>query len=85
MKTLILVLFLTGCASTPIATSIELPCPEPLVIPRAEPHIKAMINALRDSDLATERDLYEFFKRRADLQAARRNRLQTICRSTHAD
>lgn len=90
MKILMLVvvstLLVTGCVKE-IAVSAPLPCPDPLEIPRAEPAVKAMINALRRSDAAggnqDDRNLYEFFKRRADLQAARRNRLQNICRSTH--
>lgn len=76
---------MVGCTKE-IAVSAPLPCPPLLEIPKAEPAIKAMINALRRTDAEggnqQDRDLYEFFKRRADLQAARRNRLQNICRST---
>ena len=75
-----------GCTKD-IMVSAPLPCPDPLEIQRAEPAVKAMINALRRPDAEggnqQDRDLYEFFKRRADLQAARRNRLQNICRSTY--
>ena len=83
---LIIPFLFLGCTRD-ILVSAALPCPAPLEIPRAEPAVKAMINALRRTDAKggnqQDRDLYEFFKRRADLQKARRNRLQNICRSTH--
>ncbi len=81
MKSLLLasLVSVAGCASTIVPVAVPLDCPEPLEIAKAPPHIKAKIDAMRQSDP----DLYEFFLRRAKLQAARRETLQNICRSGH--
>jgi hypothetical protein len=74
-----------GCGTREIAVSSALPCPEPLVIAKAEPEVRARIDELRDSADPVDVATYEFFLRRAALQKARRDRLQEICRSTRGE
>ena len=78
-------LVLANCATTTTVSS-PLPCPDPLVIEKAPIPIRAHIDELKRTDAEggnqRDRDLYEFFLRRAALQKQRRQTLQDICRST---
>jgi len=82
--TVLSVLVLVSCGTREVAVGTALPCPDPLVLVKADPatraHIDTMKNAAAGSD---QRMAYEFFLRRAAKQKARRARLQEICRSTH--
>jgi len=88
MKLLTLVLigsfWVIGCGTREVVVGTALPCPDPLVLVKADPtvraHIDAMKNAVPGSD---QRMAYEFFLHRSAKQKARRVRLQEICRSTH--
>jgi hypothetical protein len=78
------VALIASCSTREVAVGTELPCPDPLVLVKADPEVRAHIDKMRDAEAGSDqRRTYEFFLHRAAKQKARRARLQEICRSTH--
>lgn len=83
MKTLAILFILAvgGCATQYVPVSAPLDCPDPLILEKASPEIKAQINDMKKNN----KPLYEFFYFRSIAQIDQRATLQAVCRSTHED
>ncbi len=80
MKSLLLALSITllaSCATT-IPVVVELPCPDPIELPKLPEELKPELSQVSP-------DLQNYFITRDKLQTARRETLQNICRSTHGN
>ena len=77
----VFVLMAAGCATQYVPVSTPLDCPDPLVLEKANPDLKAQINDMKKNN----KPLYEFFYYRSKAQKDQRATLQAVCRSTHED
>lgn len=76
---IIFILVVAGCATQYVPIAAPLDCPEPLILEKATPEIKAQINEMKQNN----KPLYEFFYFRSKENKAQRAMLMKICLSTH--